>query len=313
MDNNFMNSKTEESGENTSSIIMDSSSKSLMDVSWLSSLQNDQSGQTEPAPDLPLYLPGWMNIETAGKSTDIIRMRVEGVYYGFLVSKYPETLCEVEEVEDRIIHSKKFGPSPIKEECVANCASIITDVISISDSDDPLSIPQDNYKNEKEQELEMARKRLNTRMFFLWDRESAEKNIALHNIHAIKHAKNGRVSIGLIQPADILEQLTCISLRHSVSFVYLNTNTLDIALNSLEAAILRDGKEAGPALKLKKTSNPQELMEIILRSISGIGNEEIRILKAQFASVSELSEINKIESITGVKESTILKIRSIFR
>ncbi|EHY65351.1 hypothetical protein NERG_01797 [Nematocida ausubeli] len=310
-----MGNREDESMANASSVMLDSSSKSLVDVSWLSSLHQEPAPWIEPTE--PLYLPGWMHLDAAENACDTIKIRMDDVYYEFLASKYPENAAEVEEIEKRIISNRKAcaqiaAISKNKTDGEEN-ASVIVDLVSTEDKSDACDAYDSKHIDEREESQILRHSELKEDMVFLWDREAAEKSIAAYNASVIKNAERGKIVGALTRACDISESLTSVSFTHNVSFVHICKETAEAALETLEAALSRDEKGLGPALRLKKTNNPQELLDVVLRSISGIGNEEIRILRKTFASVAEISQIEKIESLSGIKEDTIAKIKTLFK
>lgn len=239
------------------------SSKSLLDVSWLGTIQKEKEELTAP-----LYLPDWIatGVETAAHAEDFVKIRVDEQYYDFLIAKYPKSKTEVDDIEKRIKENKKEK----------NTESILKE-----------------------------------NLFFLWEREAAERSITRLNIDAIKDIVKKKPVSKIERSCEVSEGLLRISLTHGVSFVHLTKSSLKVALESLEKAIAREGKEIGPALKLRKSKEPASLFEIVLKSIAGITVSEVAKIKEKYKSIAEIRNIDWPLEIEGVKQSTLRQIEKL--
>ncbi|KAH9386365.1 uncharacterized protein NEMAJ01_1261 [Nematocida major] len=272
----------EEEAENISLSILESSSRSLLDVSWLSSVQQPEAELTEP-----VYLPAWLGMEAPSASDSAIQIRVDGAYYEFLIEKYPETEEAVARIEQRIAQNKKpsSGRGEKKEAGGGGPASSLDESV-----------------------CEM----LCENVFFLWEREAAERNISRQNIYVVKEAiRNARMVTQPERSMHIAECLMTVSMQRGVSFVHVGAKSLAAALESLEGVIRKSRQESGPALRLRKTKNPESLLETVLRS-AGVSADEIACVQKKYKSLADIASISASADIEGVKPCTLKKICSLF-
>ncbi|KAI5188806.1 hypothetical protein NEMIN01_0174 [Nematocida minor] len=312
-------SNVEETVFNQSSTILESSSRSLQDVSWLGSIQQPETKE----PEKPLYLPEWTDSGAAVIHENVVKIQVDGAYHVFPIEKYPVDRKETRHIEERIKKAqnankvcKKESTEEVAQKSIIFDSSTleVIDQSSLYDCSTGVEngglIGTDKRADSLKKASMDENKALKENLFFLWERESSEQIIAQNNITVCTKAVKNKPNKLLVRSSKIADVLTVMSLKYKISFVHLTKETLDTALCSLENSIRRNGSDTGPALRLRKTQKPDDLLETVLRSVSGITVDEISILKKKFGSLAGMSQIGF--SVEGVQSHTILQVRNLF-
>lgn len=283
--------ESEDPAGNGSISILDSSSRSLLDISWLGPIQLEETEQETEKGEADLYLPKWMERDTPVVNRNVVRIRVDNVYYEYPVERYPASKEEVTAIEEKIRSMEAVRKSVLTE----------SEQSEIGHRESYASVEEEKHRKISPENL---------RIFFLWDRNKSEKDITKHNIEQVRaKVKKGRSS-PLVIPTKVNRYLINVSLRYSISFVYVEESTVEAMVASLEKCIRKRRHEEGPALRLKKIEDASGLVASVLRAVPGITPQESSIIRGQFRSFADLSRISV--PVVGVRDSTVLQLKSLF-
>ncbi|KAI5171750.1 hypothetical protein NEFER03_1055 [Nematocida sp. LUAm3] len=298
-----MEQEIEELSTSFSTIVIENSSRSLIDISWLSPAAIQERH--------PVYLPKWMEMEGyATHESNSIKVLANEKYYEFPVEGYPSTQEKVHSLKASIESEDKRRKMEKnrKEE----------DLVKSSGSSHP-EPPQ------KEKEPMSIDANTNTQLlFFLWNREEIEGEIAEKNISVIKadiyakyfgRAEKAQASLSDIEhPEKICALLWRLSLEYGVSFVFLSKSTLNYALASLTKALEHTGDKSEPCIRIKKRSAPEDLLKSTLQAVPGIFRTEVDIIMEKYKSVYEIMYAIEHQQFLceGVREKACKQIISFF-
>ncbi|KAI5186326.1 hypothetical protein NEHOM01_1390 [Nematocida homosporus] len=300
---------TEDISLSLSTIVIGSSSRSLIDLSWLSPVPAEKE-------QAPLYAPEWISgIGAAVHSESTIKVLIAGCYYSFLIEKYPTSEESVELLRHRVkLHQGTAKASPRARISAATneCGGVTGS--GVQASGDVSSIEYgDGGSGSANNGSSLA-----SRLFFLWDRAGSELAVARNNASAVKkHLKLGH-SERIESTAKIWAEILKLSLDTGISFVPLDESTVESALVSLQRSIDKQ-KKGRPVIALKKRADPSDVLKEMVGSVTGITAAEVDAIVRRFRSTRGLlEEVLKLKGpeayvpVDGVRKKVLVAIRSLF-
>jgi len=275
-----MRGEIDELSTSMSSIVIGSSSRSLVDLSWIdlpkdaegsAGADKEQKEEKGVKIDDSIIVPVWIEGNMAKHSENTIKVAME-------------------------IKDAKIGES--SENSGQQIACKVFPVERYPVSEDQLDGIEERCRGYRG-------------VFFLWDRKESEEEIYTKNAAAVKDfAKTGNIGwtekLHHIQ-ASLLE----ISLRSSVSFICISKETIGEAAESLKNSQRSSQGSAG--VKMKKKTEPEDVLRNILGTVGGILQKEVEILGTKYKTTAALVQSVPLGSVEGVRSKTLDKINDLFR